>query len=212
MARHKRQIQELSFQHIINKDVISSVKPSSPVYEQPDSSEYEYPASFHAHHPHLNVHQPKTDKIEDGASNSYFTPYVRSPGDENEDDSLRYQSLIHHGGERNEEDDVTGDKGKEDQMPYVIVLEDTNSSGQNSLSTDRKQRNILTHKSPEGQKEQYTADNAETKKTGKADVVASEEYFTSLVRLPGKICGDSLPYQSLIRREKGIEDTKKKGE
>ena len=196
----------------MNKNVISSVRPSSPVYEQPDSSEYEYPATLHAHLPYLNVHQPKTDKIEDGASNSYFTPYVRSPGYENEDDSLRYQSLTHHGEERNEEDDVTGEKGKEDQMPYVIVLEDANSSGQNSLSADRKQRNILMHESTEGQKEQYTLDNAETKKTGKADVDASDEYFTSLVRLPGKICGDSLSYQSLIGSEKGIEDRKKKGE
>ena len=195
----------------MNKDVISSVKPSSPVYEQPDSSEYEYPATLHAHLPHLNVHQPKTDKIEDGASNSYFTPYVRSPGDENEDESLRYQSLTHHGEERDEEDDVTGDKSKEDQMLYVIVLEDTNSCGQNSPSADRKQRNILMHESTEGQKEQYTLDKSETKKTGKADEDASDEYFTSLVRLPGKICGDSLPYQSLIRRENGIEDTKKEG-
>ena len=89
LARHQRPIQVLRFQHAINNDVISSEKPPSPVYERPDSLVYEYPALPHVHLPNLNVYQPKS-KTEDTASNGYFTPYVRSPEDDYEDDSLRY--------------------------------------------------------------------------------------------------------------------------
>ena len=171
---------ELRFQNAINSDIILSVKPSVPVYERPNSSEYEYPAWPHIHHGHINVHQPKskTEKTDDTASNGYFTPYVRSPENSYEDDSLRYQSLIHHGGKRNVE------KGEGVEMPYVIMPEDPNRSVQNSLPSER---NLQEH---------YT----NTKKRENANIEASDQYFTPLTRLPRNKYDDFHHYQSLIHR------------
>ena len=201
LARDQKPIQELRLQHAINKDVISSSKPSSPVYEQPDSSEYEYPAWAHTQLPYPNFYPPKSknENTEDASSNGYFTPYVRSPEDKCEDDSLLYQSLIHHGVKRNE-DDVTEEKSEEDEMSYVNMPD--NRFCKNSQSPEQEQENSSTYESCEGQQEQLIVDETKTKK---ADIDASDEYFTPLVRLPENTYSDFLHYQSLIHNEKDVK-------
>ena len=217
LARHQRPTRELQFEHAINNDIKSSGKPSSSVYERPKSSEYEYPKWPHAHHAHFTVHKPisKTEMTEDAASDGYFAPYLRSPEDKYENGSLRYQSLIHCEGNRKEEEVMTKEKGEGDEMSYVIMPEDLNTSGQNSLNAEPKQRNILTHESSEGQQEHHAVGKAKTMKTENSDVDGSDVYFTPLVRLPENTYGDSQYYQSLIHKGKIIEEAdmaKDKGE
>ena len=156
----------------------------------------------HTHLPHFDVYPPKskTEKIEEASSNDYFTPHVRSQEDKYKDDSLRYQSLIHHGGKRNEEDDVIKETGEENEMPYVIMPD--NGFGKNSGSPECEQQNSSTDESYEGLQEYHTVDEAKKKKTGKAEVGASDEYFTPLVRLPENTYSDFPHYQSLIHNEK----------
>ena len=106
------------------------------------------------------------------------------------------------------------ENGEEDEMPYVIMPD--NTFGKNSLSPERDQQNSSTHEPYEGQQEHHTVDEAKTKKTEKAEVDTSDEYFTPLVRLPAENThSDFLLYQSLNHRGKGIEGadmTKEKSE
>ena len=126
---------------------------------------------------------------------------------------MRYQSLIHHEGERYQED-VTDVNGEEDEMPYVIMPD--NTFGKNSRSPERDQQNGSTHESYEGQQEHHTVDEAKTKKTEKAEVDTSDEYFTPLVRLPENTHSDFLGCQSLNYKGKSIDGadamTKEMGE